>query len=72
MSVLDRKEPKTTGQPGRISWTSAIPASASAICCASAEATLTGDIAPMSRNGVTIVGWFARVYSSSAASMRSS
>ena len=72
MSVFERNEPKTTGQPGRISCVSAIPASASAICWASVAATATGDIAPMSRNGVITSAWFARAYSSSAESMRSS
>ena len=47
----------TTGQPGRTSWASAIPASASAICCTSAAGTVTGDIAPISRNGVITTGW---------------
>src|SRR5215208_8245110 len=32
MSVLERNEPKTTGQPGFTSWVSAMPESASAIC----------------------------------------
>src|SRR5712692_7686819 len=36
ISMLDRNDPKITGQPGRISWASAMPASASASCCASA------------------------------------
>ena len=72
MSVFERNEPNTTGQPGRIVCTSAIPANASPTCCASVAGTDTGDIAPMSRNGVTIVAWFAFEYSSSAASMRSS
>ena len=35
---------------------SATPANASAVCCASAAGMVTGDIAPMSRNGVTITG----------------
>ena len=56
MSVFERNEPKTTGQPGRMSWTSAMPASASAICWASVAGIETGDIAPMSRKGVMIVG----------------
>ncbi len=72
MSVFERKEPKTTGQPGRIVCTSAIPASASPTCCASVAAIETGDIAPMSRNGVITVAWPAFAYSSSAESMRSS
>ena len=72
MSVFERNEPKTTGQPGRIVCTSAIPASASPTCCASVAGTQTGDIAPMRRNGVTIVGWPRFAYSISAPSMRSS
>ena len=61
-----------TGVPGRISCASAIPASASAICCVSAAGIETGDIAPISRNGVITTGCPARTYSSIAASMRSS
>ena len=72
MSVFERNEPKTTGQPGRTSCVSAIPASASAICCTSVAGSDTGDIAPISRNGVTTTGWPARTYSSIAPSMRSS
>ena len=72
MSVFERNDPKTTGEPGLTVWTSAIPASASATCCASAEATETGDIAPISRNGVITSAWRARAYSRSADSMRSS
>ena len=34
-----------------------MPASTSAICCASADGIETGAIAPISRNGVTITGW---------------
>ena len=52
MSVLERKLPNTTGAPGRMVWASAIPASASATCCTSVAGSDTGDIAPMSRNGV--------------------
>ena len=72
MSMFDRNEPKMTGQPGRISWASAIPVSASAICCTSAAGIVTGDIAPISRNGVSTTGWFAAQYSNCASSMRSS
>ena len=72
MSVFERNEPNTTGQPGRIVCTSAMPASASPTCCASVATTETGDIAPISRNGVTIVAWPAFAYSTSAESMRSS
>ena len=46
----------THGAPGRMSCTRAMPVSTSAICCASAEGIVTGAIAPMSRNGVTITG----------------
>ncbi len=72
MSVFERNEPKITGVPGRISCASAIPASASAICCVSAAGTETGDIAPISRNGVITTGCPARTYSSIAPSIRSS
>ena len=59
MSVFERKLPNTTGHPGRIVCTSAIPASASPTCCASVDGTDTGDIAPISRNGVITSAWFA-------------
>src|SRR5262252_7374794 len=72
MSVFERNEPKTTGQPGRIVWASAIPAKASAICWTSVAGIETGDIAPISRNGVMITAWLARLYSTIALSMRSS
>ena len=70
--MLDRNEPKITGQPGRISWASAMPDSASASCWASAAGMVTGDIAPISRNGVSTTGWPAAQYSNWASSMRSS
>ena len=72
MSMLERNEPKTTGAPGRISWDSAIPDSASTICCTSAAGIVTGDIAPIRMNGVSTTGWFADVYSNCASSIRSS
>ena len=72
MSMLDRNEPNTTGQPGRISWASAMPDSASASCWTSAAGIDTGDIAPISRNGVSTTGWFAAQYSNWASSIRSS
>ncbi len=72
MSMLDRNEPKITGQPGRISWASAMPDSASASCCTSAAGIVTGDIAPISRNGVSTTGWAAAQYSNCASSIRSS
>jgi hypothetical protein len=59
MSVLDRNDPKITGQPGRMSCVSAMPASASAICWASVAGIDTGDIAPMSRKGVMTSAWLA-------------
>ena len=72
MSMLDRNEPKITGQPGLISWASAMPDSASASCCTRAAGIVTGDIAPISRNGVSTTGWFAAQYSNCASSIRSS
>ena len=72
MSVLDRNEPNTTGHPGWTSCVSAMPASASAICCTSVAGIDTGDIAPISRNGVITTAWFARLYSTIALSIRSS
>src|SRR5215211_1754392 len=72
MSVLERNEPNTTGQPGFTSCVSAIPDSASAICCTSVAGIETGDIAPIRRNGVVMTAWLARLYSSIALSMRSS
>ena len=72
MSMLDRNEPKMTGQPGRISWASAMPDSASASCWTSAAGMDTGDIAPISRNGVSTTAWLAAQYSNWASSMRSS
>ena len=59
MSVCERNDPITTGAPGRISCTSTTPASASTVCCTSAAGIVTGDIAPISRNGVTTIAWFA-------------
>ena len=55
-----------------MSWASAMPVSASASCWASAAGIATGDIAPMSRNGVSTTGWFAAQYSNWASSIRSS
>src|ERR1700721_4112309 len=72
MSMLDRNEPNTTGQPGRISWASAMPDSASASCWTTAAGIVTGDIAPISRNGVITTGWLAAQYSNCASSIRSS
>ena len=55
--MLDRNDPKITGAPGRISCASAMPDSASAICCTSAAGIVTGDIAPIRMNGVSTHGW---------------
>ena len=49
-----------------------MPDSASAICWTSVAGIETGDIAPMSRNGVVITAWSRRLYSSIALSIRSS
>ena len=57
MSTFDVNDPYTTGAPGRVSWTSAIPNKASAFCCTSAEASVAGVIAPIRVNGVTDTGW---------------
>ena len=56
MSVLVRKDPYTLGVPGRMSCTSAMPANASAVCCATVPARPIGDMAPAIKNGVTITG----------------
>ena len=72
MSMLERNEPKTTGQPGRISCESAMPDSASTICCTSAAGMVTGDIAPIRMNGVSTTGWLAAEYSNCDSSIRSS
>ena len=72
MSMLDRNDPKITGVPGRISCESAIPDSASTICCTSAAGMVTGDIAPIRMNGVSTTGWPAAEYSNCASSIRSS
>src|SRR6185437_12950089 len=72
MSILDKNDPKITGQPGLISWASAMQESASASCWASAAGMVTGDMAPISRKGVSTTGWFAAQYSNWASSIRSS
>src|SRR2546426_5693097 len=59
---IDRElanEPRTTGAPGRTSWTNAMPPSASARVWAATPAAVTGAIAPARMNGVMIVAWFA-------------
>ncbi len=49
-----------------------MPARASAICWASVAGIETGDIAPISRNGVSSSAWLAFAYSKSESSMRPS
>ena len=53
MSTFDVNPPYMTGEPLRTSWQNAIPARASAFCCTTAPATVTGAIAPARVNGVT-------------------
>ena len=72
MSVFDKNDPNTTGAPGRMSWARAMPANASAICWTSVAGSDTGDMAPMSRNGVITTAWLAFTYSNMAPSIRSS
>ncbi len=55
-STFDVNAPYTTAAPGRTSSTSVMPASASAFCCTSAAARLTGVIAPIRVNGVITQG----------------
>ena len=70
--MLDRKEPKITGVPGRISWERAMPDSASVICWTRAAGIVTGDIAPIRMKGVSTTGCPAAEYSNCASSIRSS
>ena len=53
MLECETNEPITVGHPGDASCASAMPASASAVCCASDAGTETGPMAPMRMNGVT-------------------
>ncbi len=57
MSTFEVKAPYITGVPGRINWASTTPKSASAFCCASAAASETGAMAPISVNGVMTTAW---------------
>ena len=52
-----------TGAPGRTTWVSTIPASASAFCSERAPASVTGAIAPASVNGVMHTIWPRRANS---------
>ena len=49
-----------------------LPISASAICCARVAGIVTGDIAPINKNGVITIGWPAKTYSRIESNMRSS
>ena len=63
MSTFEVKPPYITGAPGRTSCANAMPASASAFCCASAPAIVTGAIAPARVNGVITTHWLRRAIS---------
>ncbi len=72
MFECETNDPMTTGQPGDTSCASAIPVSASAVCCASDAATDTGPIAPIRMNGVTTTTWRASASTSRESSMMTS
>ena len=56
IDIEQAKVPRTTGAPGRTSWTKVIPPSASARVWAHTPAAVTGAIAPARMNGVIRVG----------------
>ena len=66
MSTFEVKPPYSTGAPGEAICDSASMASASACCCTSAPARVTGLMAPESVKGVIATGWPARPIASSA------
>ncbi len=70
MSVAVKNEPYRQGAPGRTLCAIATPLRASATWIASAPATLTGEVAPASRNGVITVGWFSPAVFTSASAIR--
>ena len=70
MSECETNEPMIAGAPGRTSCVSTMPASASAVCCASAAGIETGPIAPMRMNGVITFTWFASAKANSDSIMR--
>src|SRR4051794_15977511 len=70
MSTAVENEPNRDGAPGRVAWIRAAPDSASATSRDNPAATLTGAVAPASRNGVTITGWLADAHSVSASTIR--
>ena len=57
MSTLEVKPPYITGTPGRTIWVSTMPSIASACCCTSAPASVTGLMAPASVKGVITFTW---------------
>src|SRR4029078_5360979 len=52
IDIHEAKLPRTTGAPGRTSWTNVIPASASASVWAQTPAAVTRALAPARTNGV--------------------
>jgi hypothetical protein len=72
MSTLEVNPPYATGEPGWTSWVKAMPASASACCCTSAPATVTGAIAPARVNGVITTAWLRDEYCRMPSSIGSS
>ena len=63
MSTFEVKPPYMQGAPGATIWIRAMPASASAFCCASAPAMVAGAMAPESVKGVSTIGWPCRAIS---------
>src|SRR5690349_24982437 len=53
------KLPRTTGAPGRTSWTNAIPPIAPASVWAQTPAAVTAALAPARMHGVMSVAWLA-------------
>ena len=72
MSTLDVNAPYITGVPGRTACASTTPNSTSAFCCASAAASVTGAIAPISVNGVITTGWPCSAIATSPSDIASS
>ena len=63
MSTFDVNPPYIAGAPGLTICRKAMPASASAFCCARAPARVMGAMAPASVKGVTTTGWLWRANS---------
>ncbi len=64
-----RNDPYITGAPDRTSCASTTADSASAFCCATAAARVTGLVAPAMMNGVMMLTWPAAAYSISPSAM---